>query len=471
MNSIPVMRRDHYDADNDGTVDASPLSDDSPQALGTANAGTGSEAARSDHIHAMPNRARGAYDAIVYIQDGDVIAEDCDGAEIDSGDAGTDDAAMINAAISFISSGKIFISAGQYTLENGISLASSNVWLEGSGETHTTLSAMNSLNKNIISITGTGVVNCRISNMTLNGNRANNSSGKGIYIYTPYVADDSYHIIDHVIVYRPTEYGIQIYGDTRECKLLHTTVKWGGSTDFYIEGSDHKIIDCVAANAEKHGWYMAAWNTQMMLCKAFCAGRTHVAGEIQYGFYLRGAKLQCRGLQSENNMETGIALRDSSDCILEGCISDGNGTAQSYGDFAGLRINNSSRCVIIGGQFVNRASPYLQKYGIQIVNTAQNNVITNNAISGNLIESIDADDIAFRGNIIRGNYGYTTEASGSSTGTGSEQTIAHGLVATPSKVVIVPTETGASVSPLWADATNIYCTVTTGKAFNWSAEV
>ena len=447
------------------------LSDTTPSALGTANAGVGSEAARSDHVHAMPNRARGAYDAIVYIQDGDVIAEDATGDEISSGTAGTDDATIIQAAISSIASGKIVVSNGQYTLEDSISLTSSNIWIDGAGETRTTLSAKNSLNKNIISITGTGVVNCRISNMTLNGNRSNNSSGKGIYIYTPYVSDDSYHIIDHVIVYRPADYGIQIYGDTRECKLFHTTVKWGGSVDFYIEGSDHKIIDCVAANAEKHGWYLSAWNTQIMLCKAFCAGRTHVGGEIQYGFYLRGSKLQCRGLQAENNMETGIALRDSSDCILEGCISDGNGTAESYGDFAGLRINNSSRCVIIGGQFVNRASPYLQKYGIQIVNTAQDNVIASNSISGNLIASIDADNIALIGNMFHGNHGYTTEASGSSTGTGSEQTIAHGLVAAPSKVAIVPTATGATVSAVWADATNIYCTVTTGKAFNWSAEV
>ena len=41
-------------------------------------------------------------------------------------------------------------------------------------------------------------------------------------------------------------------------------------------------------------------------------------------------------------------------------------------------------------------------------------------------------------------------------------------VATPSKVVIVPMETGATVSAVWADATNIYATVTTGKAFNRS---
>jgi len=61
--------------------------------------------------------------------------------------------------------------------------------------------------------------------------------------------------------------------------------------------------------------------------------------------------------------------------------------------------------------------------------------------------------------------------SGSFNGTGSEQMIAHWLVSAPSKVAIVPTKTGTTVSAVWADTTNIYATVTTGKAVNWSAEV
>ena len=170
-------------------------------------------------------------------------------------------------------------------------------------------------------------------------------------------------------------------------------------------------------------------------------------------------------------METGIVLRDSSDCILEGCISDGNGTAESYGDFAGLRINNSSRCVIIGGQFVNRASPYLQKYGIQIVNTAQDNVIASNSISGNLIASIDADNIALSRNMFHGNHGYTTEASGSSTGTGSEQTIAHGLGFTPTRQQVILIAGSATANPYHSsapDATNIYVTAGNEQAWYWN---
>lgn len=60
---------------------------------------------------------------------------------------------------------------------------------------------------------------------------------------------------------------------------------------------------------------------------------------------------------------------------------------------------------------------------------------------------------------------------GTSTGTGSSQTIAHGLAATPNLVSIVPTATGASVTGLYVDGTNIYVTVTNGKAYGWSAMV
>lgn len=70
-----------------------------------------------------------------------------------------------------------------------------------------------------------------------------------------------------------------------------------------------------------------------------------------------------------------------------------------------------------------------------------------------------------------GNYGYVTENNGTSTGTGAEQTIAHGLVGVPDRVNFVPTVTGATVSGWWADATNIYVTVTSGKTYNWFAEI
>ena len=68
---------------------------------------------------------------------------------------------------------------------------------------------------------------------------------------------------------------------------------------------------------------------------------------------------------------------------------------------------------------------------------------------------------------------YADYNRGTSTGTGSQQTIAHGLSAKPTTVKIYPTEDPAGTTIVWgipaADATNIYATVTSGKGYTWEA--
>jgi hypothetical protein len=73
----------------------------------------------------------------------------------------------------------------------------------------------------------------------------------------------------------------------------------------------------------------------------------------------------------------------------------------------------------------------------------------------------------FFGNII----GYSTSSAGAATGTAAEQTIAHGLTVAPSSVSIVPDNSGTAVSNVWADATNIYATVSNGRSYKWKATV
>lgn len=70
---------------------------------------------------------------------------------------------------------------------------------------------------------------------------------------------------------------------------------------------------------------------------------------------------------------------------------------------------------------------------------------------------------------VRDNIGYVTENKGSSTGTGAEQTIAHGLVGTPTYINHTGTGTYSISSP--SDSTNIYLTVTGGADYNWFAEM
>jgi hypothetical protein len=73
--------------------------------------------------------------------------------------------------------------------------------------------------------------------------------------------------------------------------------------------------------------------------------------------------------------------------------------------------------------------------------------------------------------VIKYNTNYITEKTGTSTGTGTEQTIAHTLTGAPTKVIITPSVTSAAMSNMYANASSIIVTVTSGKAYTWSAEV
>jgi hypothetical protein len=62
--------------------------------------------------------------------------------------------------------------------------------------------------------------------------------------------------------------------------------------------------------------------------------------------------------------------------------------------------------------------------------------------------------------------------SGNSTGTGAEQTIAHGLSSTPNRVIVWDIEDGAlPYQSSAADATNIYITAVVNQDWGWEAKV
>jgi hypothetical protein len=81
--------------------------------------------------------------------------------------------------------------------------------------------------------------------------------------------------------------------------------------------------------------------------------------------------------------------------------------------------------------------------------------------------------MAGTGHKYRDNIGFVSENAGTSTGTGSQQTIAHGLGAAPTKVILSEYTTGGALAyqSQAADATNIYITATNEKTYAWRAEI
>ncbi|MDT8781949.1 MAG: right-handed parallel beta-helix repeat-containing protein [Candidatus Bathyarchaeota archaeon] len=73
--------------------------------------------------------------------------------------------------------------------------------------------------------------------------------------------------------------------------------------------------------------------------------------------------------------------------------------------------------------------------------------------------------------VVTGNKGFVTENSGSSTGTGSEQAIGHGLSYTPDYVWFSDKEDGANAYLSAAsNSTHIHVTAVSGKDYSWKAE-
>ena len=97
----------------------------------------------------------------------------------------------------------------------------------------------------------------------------------------------------------------------------------------------------------------------------------------------------------------------------------------------------------------------------------------NRAIGNDLRDYTDKGIFVMGSNlVIKDNIGYTTKNSGSSTGTGAQQPMAHGLAATPTKVILWNIEDGANpYQSAAAGETNIYVLAVINQDWGWEAEV
>jgi parallel beta-helix repeat protein len=471
----------------------------------------------------------GVYDAI---NDNGVLTYggSSDAGGVDGGDAN----AVLQAACNNAVGGLVFIRKGSYlvhlTISNAITLIG-----EGSG---TILKLPDGEDKNVIEMIG--ATNVNLFNFQIDGNKANQSAtilpngryGNGVYMYNV-AATLTNHRVENLIIHDTVYHGIQSdagsQGNHIENNTISTTSVMGYGILICAANSIQPISNWVINNAISNTGNLAIRLVESanVLVSGNQINNSDGIGIAIDGFvaspsFYNTLTFNTIKLAQGSGIEIGeYALTNT---VSYNLIADGTGD--------GIKnLSNSESNMYIGNTIVNNDG-----YGINVVASSflliQNNIIRSNGanpIIGIITESLvtgnymsnnvgaayfsNADKMTITGNWIdariqiagTSTYGtvtgnHCTEVfyidaatqivgndqtsvtppvtfnSGNSTGTGADQTIAHGLTGNspdnmPNHVDIIPTGTGVATSNVWANGTSIHCTVTNGAAYKWSASI
>lgn len=173
-----------------------------------------------------------------------------------------------------------------------------------------------------------------------------------------------------------------------------------------------------------------------------------------WGIYIAGSN----GCEVARNH---IISTDNEGYGIQIASGTGNKIFENTLDNLGLGIEiNSANNVVIGNKVI--ATAWSQ--GIALNSGSSGNILAFNVVP-------EFYGTAISGNTIFRNVGYVTENSGSSTGTGSQQTVAHGLGFTPTRQQVILIAGSSTANPYHSaapDATNIYVTAASDQAWYWN---
>ncbi len=444
---------------------------------------------------------------------------------------GTADDVQIQAAIDLIDAaggGELFLVAGTYTLAATVTVPD-NVTISGEGRA-TILTVANSVNDSIFENDDTGGGNSNIvfRDFHIAGNDTNNANTNAHGIFLDNVSN---FLIENVTATETYGYGFHIndssYGSLKNCRA------WDSGNEGGFKGVD--ATDVTWSNCRSYGHVGAGgygyFISNTTGCQfLYCTGNANsddglalllsdntkiTGGSYSNSTADKGAHITntctnttITGVTFSGNTKSG--LEAGPDCVISQCtISDNT----ENGIWLGGDNNTVSECTISGnGQRGIRSTYYTpnnnQILKNKIFNNGQSGIElenhTNLIISGNIFYddqgtptqdyAIETDancggpiwikenifgthqtgilSLAGSNDVVKSNIGYATESGGSSTGTGSQQTIAHGLAVTPTFVTISGDATDVNgFQSAAADATNIYITADNTEAYHWKAEV
>jgi len=240
---------------------------------------------------------------------------------------------VINYALNNLTSGgRVFLRAATYTTSPTILLQYSNQELVGEGKASIIKLAAGA-NVDVVTISGSGVKDCRVADLMIDGTYASNSVGDGVHIDTAYVSWDACHILENLHIKNTAESGIYITGDTRVVYILNINVQYVGGRGMYLAGTDHYVFNCEVGFADRSGYYIKCTSTKFALMKAFACGQDNVAQD-NAGFCLVGPDAACYctfvDCTSEDGRYNGWLFYNSArDDVFSSCWARNNGRASA----------------------------------------------------------------------------------------------------------------------------------------------
>ena len=287
------------------------------------------------------------------------------------------------------------------------------------------------------------------------------------------IQDGSYNVIvANNYIYNCSSGGIQVSTHTDEpiCHLIniYNNIIDNGPVGIAISGVSGRLAERIIVSANTITNTTSSGITASYLTHAEITNNFVSTNYFGLRIYYTNSYLKVSNNIFYRNDLMGMYIHaDSSyiDVSQNKFIDNGNSEAGSqiglgvYGDYNDVKNNVF--------EDTRSGADRTQMYGIYFYSGGDNNNVKYNLFRNQLTAHIGNDG---SGNIMKYNEGYVTENLGSSTGTGAQQTIAHGLAGTPDYVFFSDIEIGADAyQSASADATNIYVTATVNQDYAWNA--
>ncbi|RLI74084.1 hypothetical protein DRO97_06425 [Archaeoglobales archaeon] len=464
------------------------------------------------------------YSAAVYIDGSKVKAEDWRGKLIQEGVAGVEDASVIQSAIDNLTPNrtwkeKVVVLKGSFTIGNSIEVPSWTIL----DLRQSRLYAKDGLNKKIIvnknAETG-GDVEIDIIGGYIHGNKSNQTSGEGIHLknasYCKIISTEVFQAkaenillttCHHIELIDIFSFQAGITGLTMEIGCHHINIVGGifNNNEYYGIGIEHFGSHChhiningIISEANTKNGILIDRGKQINVCnsqiidnqESGIAGdgliECNIISNVIQGNYYNGINLYLDqasegfdnniiGNQILLNKQHGIRIDDINRTIIALNKIKDNSQEQTN-VYSGIMLESGADYhIIYANECINTQATPKQAWGINAYWVNDVYIYLNrcyNNVSGQISIGGGSNQIA------KLNIGYITENKGTATITAGNTsvTVSHGLVSTPSKVIVTPIGDPGDrfwVANIGASSFDIVVATAPGSdvEFNWEAEV